>query len=381
MLKPRIKLSHSVLRSHAGHLCFGEAGPNIHVLKKPDDFVYEIIKQLDGQNTIPKIVRNVLNKFPETNEEQIHLFIQKISELHLVDDAALEPSLLSAREQELYNRQMLLFSLLEHQNRPGHFYQENIKNKHVVILGLGGWGTWLALNLSLLGVGELTLVDGDTVELSNLNRQVLYRHENIGQQKALAAKKCLEHINPYIKINAYSEFINRDEKQIDPFIREKDLVFIAWANLSYYRKNCVDEIIHQIAIQHKVPIFEVNADPIDISVGPLYLNDGHSLTFFDIRDIVRKKWLNHSQVNVSEFRKSRMTDNFYNGNRICNAWQQASSLSAMAGLATSEAMKLLGQYCPPALIGKEFALNLMTFQSHLIDFNEKLKDNISPPVI
>jgi len=53
-----------------------------------------------------------------------------------------------------------------------------------------------------------------------------------------------------------------------------------------------------------------------------------------------------------------MLDNFYNGNRICNAWQQASSLSVMAGLASSEILKFLGDYAEPALIGKEFALNL-----------------------
>lgn len=287
------------------------------------------------------------------------------------DDGALESTTLSTVEQELYSRQTLLFSLYEKNNLPGYIYQENLKKKRVVILGLGGWGTWLSLNLCLAGIGEISIVDGDTVELSNLNRQVLYRHEDIGKYKAHTAKRKLEEINPFIKINSYAEFVNKDKNRIEELIVDKDLILIAWANLSYYRKNCVDEIIHQIAIEHKIPILEVNADPIDISIGPLYLNDGKSVTFFDIRDNVRKKWLNHKLDAVSTFRKSRMIDSFHNGNRLCNAWQQASSLSAMAGIATSEILKLLGEHCSPALIGKEFALNLMTYKSQLVDFHSK----------
>jgi molybdopterin/thiamine biosynthesis adenylyltransferase len=368
MLKPRIKLSHQVLKSANGNLCIGEAGPHTYMVKKPPSFFYDFIILLDGTNTIPKIIRHLQNKFPDIEASQIKDLLEKMKGLHLLEDGGMESENLSLTEQELYNRQILLFSLLENKGKPGHYYQNNIKNKHVVILGLGGWGTWLALNLSLAGVGELTIVDGDTVELSNLNRQVLYSHEDIGQPKAFAAKNRLQKINPYIKVNAYNEFINKDEIQIKRIIEAKDLILIAWANLSYYRRNCVDEIIHKIAIDFKTPILEVNADPLDISIGPFYLNNGKSVTFFDICDDVRKKWLDHSKGEVAEFRKSRMIDNFYNGNRICNAWQQASSLSVMAGIASSEILKFLGGYAEPALIGKEFALNLMTFESRIVDF-------------
>ncbi len=78
--------------------------------------------------------------------------------------------------------------------------QECLKNSSVLIAGVGGLGGFSSLYLALAGVGTIILVDQDVVEVSNLNRQVLYRKEDIGRDKVYVAAKRLREINPEINV-------------------------------------------------------------------------------------------------------------------------------------------------------------------------------------
>ena len=73
--------------------------------------------------------------------------------------------------------------------------QEKLKKAHVLIAGVGGLGSPAAIYLACAGVGKITKLDSDPVELSNLNRQILHWEDDIGQQKVLSAKKKLQRMN------------------------------------------------------------------------------------------------------------------------------------------------------------------------------------------
>lgn len=62
--------------------------------------------------------------------------------------------------------------------------QEKVQNQTALLLGIGGLGTWVAQSLCRLGIGKVILLDYDNVEISNLNRQILYSHADIGKVKA-----------------------------------------------------------------------------------------------------------------------------------------------------------------------------------------------------
>ena len=70
----------------------------------------------------------------------------------------------------------------------------------VVIIGLGGLGSPLALYLAAAGVGHLVIVDDDRVDLSNLQRQIMHRTQDIGRTKTESARAALSALNPDIKI-------------------------------------------------------------------------------------------------------------------------------------------------------------------------------------
>ncbi len=78
--------------------------------------------------------------------------------------------------------------------------QEKLRNSSVLVVGVGGLGGFSSLYLTLAGIGKLVILDHDAVEESNLNRQVLYREEDIGKKKVHIAARRLKEINPDVEI-------------------------------------------------------------------------------------------------------------------------------------------------------------------------------------
>ena len=93
----------------------------------------------------------------------------------------------------------------DRQKRIVGWNQEEITNTVAVCFGVGGLGSVVSINLCRLGVGKIILIDYDTVEVHNLNRQIIYTKEDIGQSKAFAAKENLEKYHNLVSnIEAYS---------------------------------------------------------------------------------------------------------------------------------------------------------------------------------
>jgi molybdopterin/thiamine biosynthesis adenylyltransferase len=85
--------------------------------------------------------------------------------------------------------------------------QEKIHDGRVLIIGAGGLGAPVALYLAAAGVGTIGIVDGDVVDLSNLQRQVIHHTPDVGRPKVLSAKEKMLAINPGIKVQTYQEFL------------------------------------------------------------------------------------------------------------------------------------------------------------------------------
>lgn len=89
--------------------------------------------------------------------------------------------------------------------------QERLRQAHTLIIGLGGLGSAVAMYLAAAGVGELTLVDFDTVDLSNLQRQIIHRTAALGQAKVESARDTLLALNPLVKIIAIAKALDKAE--------------------------------------------------------------------------------------------------------------------------------------------------------------------------
>lgn len=91
---------------------------------------------------------------------------------------------------------------------------QHLKQSHVLVVGLGGVGGYAAEQLCRAGVGRLTIVDGDRVGESNLNRQLIALHSTVGQPKAQLFHDRFLDINPECQVHAIQEFI-RDDRMIE----------------------------------------------------------------------------------------------------------------------------------------------------------------------
>ncbi len=130
---------------------------------------------------------------------------------------------LSDTEMLRYNRQIILRGF----DFDG---QEALKAARVLVVGLGGLGCAATQYLAAAGVGHLTLLDFDTVALSNLQRQTLHRDAAIGQPKVESARQTLAAINPHISLTAIDALL--DEPQLAQEVLKHDLVLDCTDNVA-----------------------------------------------------------------------------------------------------------------------------------------------------
>ena len=126
---------------------------------------------------------------------------------------------------------------------------DNIKNIHVLILGLGGVGGYACESIVRCGIKEITIIDSDTIDITNLNRQIIATNKTIGMYKVDAFKERILDINPNIIINTINEYITPDNidsifsKKIDYVIDCCDSIKTKEAMIKY----CVDKNIKLIS--------------------------------------------------------------------------------------------------------------------------------------
>lgn len=119
------------------------------------------------------------------------------------------------RQRLRYSRHLLL-------NEFGEDAQERLLAAHALVVGAGGLGSAALMYLASSGVGRITVVDGDRVDLTNLQRQVVHRMDSVGEPKALSAAATLAAINPDIRVEALDE--RAGPERLAALVRSADVV-------------------------------------------------------------------------------------------------------------------------------------------------------------
>lgn len=110
----------------------------------------------------------------------------------------------SDEELKRYHRQILLENI-------GTHGQQLLKKAKVIVVGAGGLGSPVAYYLAAAGIGTLAIADGDRVDISNLQRQILHSSADIGRMKVESACEKLMRLNPDIRLEPYGEFLSYDK--------------------------------------------------------------------------------------------------------------------------------------------------------------------------
>ncbi|HEX6828140.1 MAG TPA: molybdopterin-synthase adenylyltransferase MoeB [Burkholderiales bacterium] len=143
--------------------------------------------------------------------------------------------------------------------------QEKLLASRALVIGAGGLGSPVALYLAAAGVGSLTLCDHDSVDLTNLQRQIVHRTESIGRPKVESARDTLAHINPEVKVTALQERV--DAARIDALTADHDLVVDASDNFA------TRHAVNRACVRHRKPLVSGAAIRFDGQVAVFDLRD------------------------------------------------------------------------------------------------------------
>ncbi len=146
--------------------------------------------------------------------------------------------MLGGAELERYDRQIRLF---------GHRGQERLKRAKVFIAGAGGLGSAVSIYLAVAGVGHLRIVDNDSVDPSNLNRQILHQTLDLGRSKARSAQETLRDLNPEVSVEVFLKTI--DEDNVLDLVGDSDLIVDALDNFP------TRYVLNKAAMTKNVPLF------------------------------------------------------------------------------------------------------------------------------
>jgi molybdopterin/thiamine biosynthesis adenylyltransferase len=146
---------------------------------------------------------------------------------------------LTKEELSRYERQIIIPGW-------GEAGQKRLKKSKVLVAGAGGLGSTVLTYLAIAGVGKIRIIDSDKVELSNLNRQILYSESDTGKEKAVCAKERLESLNPHVQIEAIGAAITEDN--VFDLVEDYPIVD-ALDNLN------TRYLLNSVAVRRNLPLF------------------------------------------------------------------------------------------------------------------------------
>lgn len=146
--------------------------------------------------------------------------------------------------------------------------QEKLLNSHALVIGAGGLGSACAPYLAAAGVGQITLVDHDVVELTNLQRQIMHQHNSIGMSKVASGKRFLNSLNPGITVHAIAQKL--DQSLLQELITRVDIVLDCTDNFA------IRHLINRVCFQNQSRLVSGAAIRFDGQVTAFDFTQNHS---------------------------------------------------------------------------------------------------------
>ena len=201
--------------------------------------------------------------------------------------------------------------------------QQKLLNSHALIIGAGGLGSPAALYLAASGVGTLTLCDNDTVDLTNLQRQILHRTSSIGLAKVASAQVTLSDINPEINVVTLNERV--DQTRLAQLIATADVVLDCSDNFA------TRYTLNRLCVQLKKPLVS----------GAAIRFDGQ-ITVFDLRQTSSPCYqCLYPEQSATEEMRCAVMGVFAPLVGIIGSLQAAEALKLLMGIGTTLCGKLL----------------------------------------
>lgn len=248
-IKPKFKKAYPIVYQ-AKRIIIGGFGKNT-VYDDETGAVEQVFKMIDGQYTIAQISKRISQQYTQFSEQDVVELIEDLNSERFIEDSELTGSgILSDYDRERYHRNINFFSSFIKLSKNKYEVQKKLKNATAGIIGLGGLGSHIVYDLAGLGIGTIKAIEYDKLDLSNLNRQILYNNDQIGQSKAQLAKKRIHDFNPEINFEIYEKQIS-STKQITDFFSDVDFIILVADRPKYLMARWANEA----AVKLNIPMF------------------------------------------------------------------------------------------------------------------------------
>lgn len=219
-------------------------------------------------------------------------------------------------DEERYSRQMLI---------PG-WNQEKLEKSTVILVGAGAIGSYVATILVSSGIGKLIIIDFDTIEISNLNRQLLFRDKDVGKSKSEIAVERLRELNPKCKL----EFIHKKMEEVSLSVYEEADVIISCLDTFIGRR-----WINSMAIRVNAPLV---MGGMFAFLGNVQVIKPHETACFECQPLVPEEELAQA---CTPFGEERKKDRKEEEEKEPPLPAVATLSSIIAGFMSQEALKLI----------------------------------------
>lgn len=261
--RPIFKNIHPVYEVQPGLLRLGELVGTAVELDDPNGSIEQMIRMMDGTRTSADLHQALLADYPELTRAEVEGALEALHELGFLYDQCLEEQVtLTAEERDRYKGNLNLFAHYANFSQSPGMIQERLKNAKVTVLGMGAFGSSLLFQLAGLGVGQVRIVDFDTVELSNLNRQMLFSEPDLGRLKIDVAKEFMARFNSTMQIETV-ELEIRSSADVERVIAGSDLVIQA-ADQPFF---ILMQWVNKAVVKHNIPLV---GGGIQLSGGTMY---------------------------------------------------------------------------------------------------------------
>lgn len=269
----KIGLKHG-LRVHQispNSIVIGSTPPSSTELSNLSPLHLRILELLNGSRSLENISMQLEKESFLFEEKEVEEFISELSEHGLIETWAEEDlNLLTSDERERYDRQLLYFSLFTQERRKVYKIQKKLLESSVAVLGIGGVGSYLMYGLVAIGVGKVIGIDGDSVELSNVSRQILYSGKDIGRLKVDVASERLSQINSHTKLDFVPYDIS-SSKELKQLLLSKDIDFLILS--ADTPRGLINQWVNKSCVETKTPFCEVGSSENIGVCGPIVIPD------------------------------------------------------------------------------------------------------------
>lgn len=228
-----------------------------------EELLRDLVSALDGHATTGEIATRLAGGHA-VEPAAVAAAIDALDAAGALEDARAEQALLAPEVAERFSRQLAFFSDV----RPGGApeCQRRLGDATVCLIGLGGLGSWVALALASAGIGRIVGVDGDDVELSNLNRQILFTEADVGRRKAPAAAAHLSAFNSTLRFEAVDRRL-ADLASVREVIRGADMV----VDTADWPAHKIGSWVDEACFDQGTPYVACSQHPPKVRIGPTHV--------------------------------------------------------------------------------------------------------------